>query len=112
MEALRVVAESSPELFRDIVTYSLECFQRDRDSYHLTTDLSKIRDIAITDDNKLGKYLDLPEPRQILHVTFGSILSSDREFRQKIYTELFKHETMHYHYVSENIERHLDLLSN
>lgn len=117
LEALRLISKSSPMLFREIFSYSLKCFEKDRDSYHLTTNLEKLPDIGDVLDTDLTKYLDMAESRQILHVTFGSILTSKDKnekflFRKKIYSELFKNENLHYEYVASNIRKHLDLLTN
>jgi len=117
LEALRVISKSSPMLFRDLFSYSQKCFENDRDSYHLTTDTSKLQDIGDVDDRELANYLDMAEARQVLHVTFGSILTSRDEkgkyiYREKLYEKLFKNEKIHYGYVSSNIRKHLDLLTN
>ena len=45
LEALRLIAVSAPALFKEIVKFSLEHFEHDRKSYHLTTVLSNIADI-------------------------------------------------------------------
>ena len=42
LEALRIVARHDPGLFREIVRYSFGCFEKDRKSYHITTDLSQL----------------------------------------------------------------------
>jgi hypothetical protein len=110
LEALRTISETDYELFRNIFTLSLENFEKDRDSYHLTTDVSKLKDINEVDDNKLGNYLDKAESRQILHVAFGSILTN-RVLKEKLYSKLFDNEVLHYKYVKNNIERHLNYLA-
>jgi hypothetical protein len=109
LEALRTISETDPVLFRDIFILSLESFEEDRDSYHLTTDVSKIKDIDKVDDSSLGDYLDKDESRQILHVAFGSILS-DETLKERVYQRLFDNESSHYEYVKNNIRKHLDYL--
>lgn len=117
LEALRTIADSSYSLFRDIYSFNQKCFEKDRDSYNLTTDITKIPDIDDMPDEDLVKCLDIAESRQMLHVTFGSILTSKNKgikflFRDKIYSELFKNEQLHYKYVTSNIRKHLDLITN
>jgi len=117
LEALRTIAKKNPSLFRDIFRFALEHFERDRDSYHLTTDTVNIINIDNVADDDLVKYLNLPEPRQILHVTYGSILNSrnsegDFLYKERLYNELFKNEKTHYEYITSNIKKHLDLLDN
>ncbi len=115
LEALRTLAIRSPVLFRSIFSFALNGFKEERKSYHLTTDIEKIPDIGNIADEKLAGYLDMAESRQVLHVAFGSTLTSkDKEekylFREKLYGELFKNEDIHYKYVAFNIDKHLDLL--
>ncbi|MES0342343.1 MAG: tagaturonate epimerase family protein, partial [Candidatus Humimicrobiaceae bacterium] len=117
LEGLRTIADNSHQLFRNIFCFSKKCFETDRDSYHLTTDTSKLQNIDNVDDDKLADYLDVLEARQVMHVTFGSILTSrDKKgkylYREELYGELFKNEQLHYRYVSSNIGKHLDLLTN
>ena len=117
LEGLRTIADNSHLLFRNIFSFSKKCFETDRDSYHLTTDTSKLQNIDNVDDNKLADYLDILEARQVMHVTFGSILTSRDEkgkylYRKELYEQLFKNEDLHYGYVSSNIRKHLDLLTN
>ncbi len=110
LEAIRVISELDPDLFRKIYTISLESFEKDRDSYHLTTDTSKLSDIGKTDDKKLKNYLDIHESRQMLHVTFGTILTYT-ELKKRLLDVLFKNEELHYKYVEDNIKKHLELLA-
>jgi len=110
LEALRTISETDFELFRNIFSFSLESFEKDRDSYHLTTDVSKLKNINEVDDNKLGDYLDKAESRQVLHIAFGSILTN-RVLKDRLYSRLFDNEDLHYKYVKDNIERHLNHLA-
>ena len=74
--ALEVVAVRAPELFREIYRLSLERFPEDRATYHLTTDLSRVPDPASPRDEELPRLLSEPDPRQVLHVAYGSVLRS------------------------------------
>jgi tagaturonate epimerase len=109
LEAIRVVSEAYPDLFRRIYAVSLESFKTDRDSYHLTTDTSKLTDIDKVGDENLKDYLDIPGSRQILHVAFGTILT-DPGLKQRLHDTLFENEGLHYKYVKDNIKKHLSLL--
>jgi len=109
LEVLRAVVETDPELFRDIYTLSLESFEVDRSSYHLTTDTSKLKNINKVRDHNLKDYLNIPQSRQILHVAFGSILTN-RTLKERLYRNLLCNESFHYRFVRENIRRHLDYL--
>ncbi len=111
LEALRVIADKSHDLFRSIFAYSLKYFEKDRTSYHLSTDIANIMNIDKIDDERLSDYLDLNDSRQILHVTFGSILTSNMGFKDIIYKVLFENEDLYYSYVKENIEKHIEVLT-
>lgn len=77
LEALRVAARHERKLFRRIVDFSRERFERDKATYHISAKLENVPTAAaIGDDARLEQlYLDQNDGRQILHVTFGSVLS-------------------------------------
>lgn len=113
LEALRTIAEKSPNLFRKIYKFSFGCFEKDRVSYHLSTDTGNLPDIENMDDTKLINFLNWPNSRQVLHVTFGSVLTAKDDkgmglFKDELFSKLFENEAAHYNYVSSNIEKHLD----
>jgi hypothetical protein len=117
LEALRTIAEISPDLFRKIYVFSLKCFEKDRESYYLSTDIKNLPDINNVPDKELVDFLNLSDSRQILHVTFGSVLTAKdkdgmRVFKNDLYLKLFENEDIHYRYVSSNIEKHLNFLKN
>ena len=77
LEAVRVTARHEPALFRQIIDFSRDRFETDRATYHISATLDaapKTADVA--DDAALERaYLDEDDGRQILHVTFGSVLT-------------------------------------
>lgn len=77
LEALRVASRHERKLFRRIVDFSRERFDRDKATYHISAKLENVpTPAAIGDDARLEQlYLDENDGRQILHVTFGSVLS-------------------------------------
>tara|TARA_B100001123_G_scaffold448035_1_gene607563 strand:+ start:4825 stop:6066 length:1242 start_codon:yes stop_codon:yes gene_type:complete len=77
LEALRVVARVDASLFRQIVNYSCGKFQDDRRSYHISGQLDKLPVLAgVADDVLEEAYLVSDDSRQVLHVTFGSVLNN------------------------------------
>jgi len=115
LEAVKVVARKNPSLYRQLHRFALERFERDRASYHVTTDISRIPDVDKIPDDKLENLLEHPDSRQLIHITYGSILTAkDREgkflFRDRIYETLFNYEDDYYKGVSNHIEKHLRLL--
>jgi len=116
LEALRLIARHDPELFREIVDYSLGCFDRDRRSYHLTTDLSAIPNPRDVPDEELEEaFLNRRDGRQLLHVTYGSILTAKRSdgswlFKDRIRSILIENEEEHYELVASHLGRHMKAL--
>ena len=74
LEALRAVAGTDPGLFRDILTLAREHYEVDRATYHISAQLSKVPAPAAVSDAELPGLLDEFDARQVLHVTFGSVL--------------------------------------
>ncbi|MDD2353324.1 MAG: tagaturonate epimerase family protein [Atribacterota bacterium] len=116
LEAAKVIALCQPDLYREIHKFALSCFDKDRFSYHLSTDLNKIPDIGKLQDTELEALFKNNNARQLIHITYGSILKEKNKrgqykFREKIYKTLFDNEKTHYQKVSQHIKHHLDLLS-
>ena len=113
LESLRIIARYDPQLFREIIDYSIKRFEEDRKTYYLSTDLSKILSPSEVADHELEKaYLDDENGRQVLHVTYGSILTARREdgswlFRDRIKRVLIDNEEEYYGVIAEHIERHI-----
>ena len=116
LESLRIIARYDPRLFREIIDYSIRRFERDRRTYHLSTDPSKIPSPSEIADDELEKtYLDSRHGRQVLHVTYGSILTARREdgswlFQDRIKRVLIDHEEEYYKIIANHIERHIKQL--
>jgi len=115
LQAMRVIARKEPSLYREVHRFALERFEKDKASYHVSTDLSRIPDLDSLADEDLEALFDKPDSRQLIHITYGSVLSTkDRYgkflFRERIYRTLFKNEDEHYKEVSTHIRKHLDLL--
>ncbi len=116
LESIRTIAVKNPDLFYEIYSYASKRFEYDKKlyPYSVSTEISSNFNINKVSEKDLASTLNLPECRQILHITFGSILSAMENneyiFRDKIYKTLFENEDLHYKYVSENIKKHLNLL--
>lgn len=76
LEALRTVAKVAPAVFREIYVFSLGRYDVDRASYHVSAELAKAPQPAQLADDELAMVLDQFDARQILHVTFGSVLTT------------------------------------
>jgi hypothetical protein len=115
LEEVKVIAIKEPVLYREIHRFALENFEKDRASYNLTTDLSRVSNIDELSDEQLVDLFNKPDSRQLIHITYGSILKAkDNEgkyiFKDRIYKVLFQYEKDHYRELSNHIKRHLELL--
>lgn len=112
LEALRVIAKRNPALFRRIVNYSLRCFEADRKSYHVSADPRFApKPERVSDEDLERVFLDSDVGRQILHVTFGSVLSAKDDgewvFRGEIRRVLLENEEEFYETIAAHIEKHI-----
>jgi hypothetical protein len=115
LEEAKVIAMKDPALYREIHQFALENFEKDRASYNLTTDLSRVPDIDTISDDKLVNLFKQNDSRQLIHITYGSILRAKDNvgkyiFKDRIYQVLFRYEEEHYRELSNHIRRHLELL--
>ncbi|MBU0512835.1 MAG: tagaturonate epimerase family protein [Chloroflexi bacterium] len=104
LEALRTVARAQPAFFRDILTYAMERYPKDRATYHVSAELVNVPPLESLADTDLSTLLDQFDARQVLHVTFGSML--DR-FGDRLLATLREHEDVHYTLLEAHFERHL-----
>ena len=104
LEALRVAAQVEPALFRQILAYAIERYPEDRATYHVSAELAKIPAPDNLIDSRLSALLDQFDARQVLHVTFGSML--DR-FGEEILRVLAAHEEAHYAALEVHFDKHL-----
>lgn len=114
LQAMRAIAVTDASLYRQIHKYALTRFEADKASYHVTTDLSKVPDVDKISDTDLSKLFQMPDARQLIHITYGSVLTAKESghylFRDRILKVLFENERLHYEFVKGHMEKHLDLL--
>lgn len=104
LEALRVMSKAAPSLFREILTLARERFNRDKATYHISADLDQILSPDLLSDHQLLGILNQFESRQLLHVTFGSVLD---EFGFRIKDVLRQHEEEYYTTLEVHFDKHL-----
>ncbi len=109
LEALRCVAQCNPNLYRKIHKKALQYYDDALKYYHITADISKIKKINDVEDKNLIEYLEKDESRQLLHITYGGLLS-DPEIREEFFNTLNEYEDIHYELVKNNITKHMELL--
>jgi len=107
LEALHTIASLDPELFREIYTFARERYETDRASYHVSARLERAplpHDMA---DADLPALLQQFDAREILHVTFGSVLTARTEDgRWRFYDRLIGHLRANPEAYAANLEAH------
>ncbi len=104
VEALRVVAQIEPALFREIAAFARGRYLQDRQSYHVSASLERLPDLAALPDLDLPPLLDNLDMRQVLHVTFGSTLDT---FGTALRTLLQQNEQAYSAQLERHFYRHL-----
>ncbi|MDR1802943.1 MAG: tagaturonate epimerase family protein [Treponema sp.] len=112
LEAMRVVAQEDPALYREAHKYALEAFDEARKYYHVTTDLKKIPDVDKLSDKDLPGLFNQNDSRQLIHITYGLILTKKNAdgsftFRDRLYKFWKDHEEDYALALEKHIGKHL-----
>jgi hypothetical protein len=112
LEALRVTARHERKLFRRIVDFSRQRFERDKASYRVSAKLTATPcAAAIADDRELERiYIDSPAGRQVLYVTFGSVLT-DHVLGAALRDVLVANPEVHRQFIAHHLGKHLEPLA-
>jgi len=112
LEALRAIAAVDPALFRELLTFAMEHYPEDRASYHVSARLENVLAPEDLADDELATVLDEFDTREVMHVTFGSVLraqeSGKPRFKDRLMQTLAEHEETHYETVRAHILRHVE----
>ncbi|MDO9066304.1 MAG: tagaturonate epimerase family protein, partial [Chloroflexota bacterium] len=79
LEALRTLSTLDPALFREIYAFARQRYPSDRVSYHVSAELAKAPPPEALADRDFPGLLDQFDAREILHVTFGSVLTTRKD---------------------------------
>lgn len=115
LEALRVVCRVDKEFFRSIIQFARQRFEADRASYHISAGLDLVPEANELKDGELERiYLDNDHGRQILHVTFGSVLTEKTDhgyrFRERIRAILRQNRELHEEVLRNHLRKHIQML--
>jgi len=112
LEALRAIAGTDPSLFREILAFAFERYDEDRASYHVSADPNKVPTPDQLTNGELPTVLDGFDGREMLHVTFGSVLTFKNpdegyRFRDRLLAALQADEEAHYAALEAHFDRHI-----
>ncbi|HUS36897.1 MAG TPA: tagaturonate epimerase family protein [Verrucomicrobiae bacterium] len=117
LEALRAVCRKDKNLFAEIAAYCVGRFDTDRKSYHISTTPAQIAELATVPAAEFEKhYLDEISGRQLLHVTFGSVLTQGKRangqsFKEAILAILKNDPALYRELLDIHFTKHLRLLN-
>lgn len=112
LEALHTVAALDQDLMRAIYAFARERYPEDRASYHVSAELERAPAIETLTSETLPLLLEQFDAREILHVTFGSVLTArdahgEWRFYDCLMDLLRTHEDVYAEYLQAHFLRHL-----
>jgi hypothetical protein len=113
LEALRAIAEIEPQLFREILEFAFQRYDTDKATYHVSADPTQAPHATDLADEELTSVLDNFHARQMLHVTFGSVLTTQNPdgswaFRDRFFAALRSDENVYCRMLETHFDRHLE----
>jgi hypothetical protein len=107
LEALRTIATRDADLFRTIYAFARERYERDRASYHVSAGLEKAPLPEVLTAAEMPDLLEQFDAREILHVTFGSVLTALKpDGSWEFYDRFMKLLRSHPEAYADNLEAH------
>jgi hypothetical protein len=106
LEALRTIAELDVDLFRDVYSFARERYETDKTSYRVSAELKRApMPEAVTDWSGLLEQFDA---REILHVTFGSVLTEQTaDGHKRFYDQFMSILRSNPEAYAANLEKHI-----
>ncbi|MEH7381604.1 tagaturonate epimerase family protein [Bacillus sp. JJ1533] len=116
LEAIRVIAKVNPDLYRRMHAYALEHLDEALKYYHITPDLSTIVPLDTVADADLPEYMNNNAARQVIHVTYGILLTAKDEegndlFKDEFFNTLNEREEEYRQGLVNHIGKHVELLN-
>jgi len=105
LEALRVISSTDVALFREILSLARQRYENDRKTYHVSASLEKVPLSEEISDQELPGLLDQFDSREVLHVTFGSVLDT---YGVSLLASLEENEELYYQMLERHFIRHLE----
>ena len=106
--AVEVISRFEPALYRDMHKCALDNFNDMLKLYHITADITKIPALDTLTDAQLPALMEMPEARQLLHITYGPILTG--ALRERFFKAMHKFEKEYSDAVERHFRKHIELL--
>jgi hypothetical protein len=105
LEGLRVIASVDKLFFREILDFARSRYETDRATYHLSGSVDKVpRSNALRDEALPGLFEQF-DARQVLHVTFGSVVD---HYGERLMDVLNANIEDYYQHLQRHFRRHLE----
>jgi len=113
LEALRAIAATDPGLFREILDFAREHYEAEKRTYHVSAKLERVPPAGDLADEQLPGLFDQNDARQVLHVTFGKVLTIKDAagrplFRDRLLASLKRNEETYNDYLQRHFRRHVE----
>lgn len=113
LEALKVMAIKEPKFFKEILEYCVGLYEQEKKTYHVSAQLSRIKPANDYKDEELEFLFNDDNVRQILHVTFGRILTDKNtngefKFKDRLLDYLKIYEDTYYQIIEKHFNKHLE----
>ena len=117
LEAMKLIAIYEPQLYREVHKFALESFDEARKYYVVTTNIANIPDIDTLSDEQLPELFANNDARQLIHITYGLILSASNGdgsyiYRTRLYTAWRKYKDAYCKLIADHIGHHISQLDS
>jgi hypothetical protein len=109
LEAMKVIAEQEPGLYRRLHQAALNRFHKATSYYVVTTNLDNVPTLDSLQDQDLPSLFDNPDARQLIHITYGELIR-DEELGPAFLEALHRHIEEYWAAVEKHTELHLKAL--
>jgi hypothetical protein len=109
LEALSVVAEVDPALFRNVYSFAVQSLPLAAQHYKTVASPEAMIDVHAVGDLELPSLVQSRDERQVLHITYGQILSN-RDLKHRLLEVLNRNLERYWQRLEHHIGRHLHLL--
>jgi hypothetical protein len=105
LEGLRVIADVDKHFFREILDFARSRYETDRATYHLDGRVDKVPPSVALKDEELPGLFEQFDARQVLHVTFGSVVD---HYGGRLMDELTANAEVYRRNLQRHFKRHLE----
>lgn len=117
LEAMKLIALQEPQLYREVHKFALSNFDKARKYYVVTTDVTNIPDIDNLADEQLPELFENNDARQLIHITYGLILSETNAdgsyvYRNRLYDVWRNYKDQYSNLIASHIGRHISQLDS